>query len=130
MADAGLDVRLHLGSLQVALIEANGLELEVSCEMLTGLGVRRLVRYRAAAEAQEGLMRDGADLVIVGSVPGSPDEYGLIGWVRRDAPEAISNSKWLLTVVGSAVLHGVIQALDGASGHPCCGRAFGVRGLP
>ncbi len=38
-----------------------------------------------------------------------------------------SNSKWLLTVMGSAVAGDVIQALDGASGHPCCWRALGLR---
>lgn len=115
MADAGLDVRLHLGSLQVAVIEANGLELEVACEMLTGLGVRRLVRYRTAAEAQEGLMRDGADLVVVGSVPGSPDEYGLIGWVRRDAPEA-TRAVPLLLQTGHTQRSNVLRARDcGAS---------------
>ena len=41
-----------------------------------------------------------------------------------------SNSKWLLTVVGSAVPGDVIQALDGASGHPCCWRALGLRVVP
>ena len=50
--------------------------------------------------------------------------------LRQEAHVGISNSKWLLTVMGSAVLHGVIQALDGASGHPCCGRALGVRVVP
>ena len=115
MADAGLDVRLHLGSLQVAVIEANGLELEVTCEMLTGLGVRRLGRYRTAAEAQEGLMRDGADLVVVGSVPGGPDEYGMIGWVRRDAPEAM-RAVPLLLQTGHTQRSNVLRARDcGAS---------------
>jgi len=47
-----------------------------------------------------------------------------------DAPDLASNSKWLLTVVGSAVPGDVIQALDGASGHPCCWRALGLRVVP
>ncbi len=41
-----------------------------------------------------------------------------------------SNSKWLLTVMGSAVRGGVIQAPDGASGHTSCWRALGVCGVP
>ena len=89
MADAGLAVRLYPGSLQVAVIEANGLELEVPCGMLAGLGIRRLARCNAVEEAQEGLLRDGADLVVLGSAPGSPGECGMIGWVRRDAPAAM-----------------------------------------
>ena len=42
----------------------------------------------------------------------------------------ISDSKWLLTVVGFVVSGGVVHVLDGASRHPCGWRALGVRGLP
>jgi len=51
------------------------------------------------------------------------------GSARRTA-RAGSDSKWLLTVMGSAVPGGVIQALDGVSGHPCCWRALGLRVVP
>jgi DNA-binding response OmpR family regulator len=115
MADAVLDVRLHLGSLRVVVVEANPLELEIACETLLGFGIRRLGRFRTAFEAQEGLQRDSADLVVVGSVPGSPDEYGVIQWLRRDGPEAM-RAVPLLLQTGHTQQANVIRARDcGAS---------------
>ncbi len=115
MADAVLDVRLHLGSLRVAVVEANPLELEIACETLLGFGIRHLGRFRTASEAQEGLQRDNADLVVVGSVPGSPDEYGVIQWLRRDGPEAM-RAVPLLLQTGHTQQANVVRARDcGAS---------------
>lgn len=115
MVDAVLDVRLRLGSLRVVVVEANPLELEVACETLLGFGVRRLGRFRTAADAQEGLQRDSADLVVVGSVPGSPDEYGVIQWVRRDGPEPL-RAVPLLLQTGHTQQADVLRARDcGAS---------------
>ena len=49
------------------------------------------------------------------SVPGSPDEYGLIGWVRRDGPEAM-RAVPLLLQTGHTQRTNVLRARDcGAS---------------
>ena len=115
MADSTLDIRLHLGCVRVAVVEANALELEVACETLLGLGVRRLGRFRTAADAQDGLRRDAADMVVVGSVPGDPDEYALIRWLRRDGPEPLRKVPVLLQT-GHTQQANVIRVRDcGAS---------------
>lgn len=115
MAEPTLDVRLYLGGLHAVVAEANPLEMEVLCETLLGLGIRKLVRCRQAEEARDEIQRDGVDLLLVGSVPGStaddPGEYGLANWVRQDGPEA-TRAAPLMMLTGHTQRVNVLRARD------------------
>ncbi len=88
---ASPDPQLNFGSFVVLVVEYNQLESDIRYQVLTGFKVRRISRFRSPAEGQEHLLRDQADLILVG-VPASANEAAeateFVRWVRRSAVEA------------------------------------------
>jgi DNA-binding response OmpR family regulator len=111
--------RLFFGRLSVLLVEGNSLEADIITQVLTGFKVRTINRFAASAEARDFLLRDGADLIVVGTPlvdAGDMDEYDFIRWVRRSKTEATRTAPAVL-LAGHTSQANVLRARD-------CGASF------
>jgi DNA-binding response OmpR family regulator len=118
-ASPDLDCRLYFGRLSVLLMEGNGLESDILSQILSGFKVRSINRFSMAAEARDHVLRDGIDLVVVGSPqagPGDMDEYDFIRWLRRVKAESSRTAPTIL-LTGHTSQANVMRARD-------CGASF------
>jgi CheY-like chemotaxis protein len=121
VSEAGTDRggRLFFGRLSVLLIEGNSLEADIITQVLTGFKVRGITRFATSAEARDYLLRDGSDLIVVGTPrveAGDMDEYDFIRWVRRNKTEATRTAPAVL-LAGHTSQANVARARD-------CGASF------
>ncbi len=82
-ASSEVDSRVYFGALTVLLVEANDLEADILAQVLIGFKVRSVARFRGAAEAEEHLCRDTADLLVIGSARGRADDIDEFDLIRR-----------------------------------------------
>ena len=118
-APAELDTRLYFGRLSVLLVEGNPLEAEIISQVLMGFKVRTVNRFDSAGQARDQLERNGAELVVVGTLqsgPGEMDEYDFIRSLRRSKDESVRTASIIL-LAGHTSEANVIRARD-------CGASF------
>ncbi len=120
-AAAAVDSRVYFGALLVVLVETNDLEADIVAQVLTGFKVRGISRFRSAAEAEEHLARDVADLLVVGATRGKEgdvDEFDLVRRIRRNKG-ANARTSPIILLAGHTSQGNVLRARD-------CGASFVV----
>ncbi len=120
-AATAVDSRIYFGALTVALVEANDLEADIVAQVLTGFKVRSVNRFRSAAELEDHLERDTADLLVVGAARSKDadiDEYDLIRRIRRNKGGGARTAPIVL-LAGHTSQGNVLRARD-------CGASFVV----
>ncbi len=120
-AAPAVDSRVYFGALNVVLVEANDLEADIVAQVMAGFKVRGITRFRNAAEVEEHLERDAADLLVIGSTrgrEGDVDEYDLVRRVRRNKAGGARMAPIIL-LAGHTSQSNVLRARD-------CGASFVV----
>ncbi|MDH4384482.1 MAG: response regulator [Caulobacter sp.] len=79
--------RINLEKISVMLVDDNQQSLDLLCQIVTGFGVKRLMRFSSPHEAQENLRRHTVDLIISDAHMPAMDGYELTRWLRREGPD-------------------------------------------
>lgn len=79
--------KLNLEKLVVMIVDDNPQGLEILSQVVAGFGVRSLVRCESGEAARELLSRSAFDLVISDAQMPGLDGFGLVTWLRREAPD-------------------------------------------
>lgn len=79
--------RINLEKLVVLLVDDNPQSLDILAQVVTGFGVRQIVRCGSAKEARDQLSKSQFDLVISDAQMPEMDGYALSAWIRRESPE-------------------------------------------
>lgn len=83
MTSLGSNTRINLEKLNVLLLDDNQQSLDILSQVLSGFGVRQIVKLTAAEEALKAVTRQVFDLIITdGSMP-DMDGYEFIQKLRR-----------------------------------------------
>jgi len=80
-------VRINLEKLVVMLVDDNPQSLDILGQVVSGFGVRSVVRCNSGEEARIQLSKGQFDLVITDAYMPEIDGYALTSWIRREAPE-------------------------------------------
>ncbi len=115
---AEFDQRLYFGGLSVLALESSGVELELLSQVLSGFRVRTVARFTEATAAWAHLERESADLMFVGSVADTMDEFDFIRQVRRTR-DATTRTSPVILLSGHTQRSNVLRARD-------CGANFVV----
>jgi CheY-like chemotaxis protein len=78
--------RINLEKLVVLLVDDNPQSLDILAQVVTGFGVRSIIRSPGGEDARAQLSRDQYDLVITDAQMPGLDGYALTSWIRREAP--------------------------------------------
>ena len=78
--------RINLEKLVVLLVDDNPQSLDILAQVVTGVGVRSIIRSPGGEDARAQLSRDQYDLVITDAQMPGLDGYALTSWIRREAP--------------------------------------------
>ncbi|MFZ4607022.1 MAG: response regulator [Caulobacter sp.] len=78
--------RINLEKLVVLLVDDNPQSLDILAQVVTGFGVRSIIRSPGGEDARAQLTRDQYDLVITDAQMPGLDGYALTSWIRREAP--------------------------------------------
>lgn len=108
------EARLYFGRITVAVVESGELEADILCQIFNGFKVRHVRRYTSTGSAQPILLREDADLLVVGNCPpseGELDEYDFIRWLRRCEQERMRKAPVIL-LAGHTLQANVIRARD------------------
>jgi len=79
--------RINLEKAVALVVDDNPQALDLLCGVLSGMGLRELVRCASAPEAMEQCKSKAFDLILTdGQMPGV-DGYDFVRWLRREAGE-------------------------------------------
>lgn len=78
--------RINLEKLVVLLVDDNPQALDIMAQVVTGFGVRSIVRSPGGEDARTQLTKGQYDLVITDAQMPDLDGYALTSWIRREAP--------------------------------------------
>lgn len=79
--------RINLEKLVVLLVDDNPQSLDILAQVVTGFGVRSIIRSPGGEDARSQLSKGQYDLVITDAQMPVVDGYALTSWIRREAPE-------------------------------------------
>jgi len=110
--------RMSLDKLAVLIVDDNAQSLDILVQVVSGFGVKTLVRCDSAADAQTQLAKAPYDLVLTDAQMPGMDGYSLVQWIRRDA---MQQNRFIPVVVitGHTRQQDVLRARD-------CGANFTI----
>lgn len=79
--------RLKLDSIRFLLVDDNPHALQIMAQVISGFGVRNMVKVDGAVAARQEIMRGGIDIVLTDAQMPGENGYQLTEWIRREAPE-------------------------------------------
>lgn len=82
-----LGTRVNLDKAVALVVDDNPQALDLLCTVLSGLGIRDLVRASSAAEAIEQCGRKVFDLILTDGQMPEMDGYDFVHWLRHEAGE-------------------------------------------
>lgn len=82
-----LSPKVNFEELQVVVVDDNPHALDITAQVLTGFGARRITRCVSADEARRAISAGQVDLVVTDAAMPTIDGYELTRWIRRAAPE-------------------------------------------
>lgn len=78
-----LPALMNLEKVRVLIVDNNAQALEIMASVLTGFGVREIVRAKNAAEAKAEILSGPVDLILTDAYMPDVTGYELIAWLRR-----------------------------------------------
>lgn len=81
--------RLNLESVHFLLVDDNAHALDIMAQVVSGFGVRHMVKVESASAARQAILRGGIDIVLTDAQMPGENGYQLTEWIRREAPEPI-----------------------------------------
>lgn len=109
---------MSLDKLTVLVVDDNSQSLDILVQVVSGFGVKGLVRCESAAEAQAQLSKAPYDLLLTDAQMPGMDGYSLVQWVRR---EAMQQNRFIpvIVITGHTRQKDVLRARD-------CGASYTV----
>lgn len=116
----GYDSRaqFNLRDASVLLIEPSAMAMEILAQTMLGLGARNLVKCESVEAATDRIKDTQFDLILLDSMPGEPDGYEFISWLRRNG---VGDNRFAPVVVVTS--HTSLRRAEGARD---CGAHFVV----
>jgi CheY-like chemotaxis protein len=79
--------KLNLESIHFLLVDDNAHALDIMAQVVSGFGVRNMVKADGPATARQAIARGGIDIVLTDAQMPGENGYQLTEWIRREAPE-------------------------------------------
>lgn len=103
--------KFNLKNANILLVETGPMTMDIMVQILSGFGAKDMHRAASAEAAKALISKATFDLVLVDSVLGNDEGYGLVRWIRQDAPE-INRYAPVLMVTAHTAMSRVTQARD------------------
>lgn len=81
------NTRVNLEKLDVMLVDDSSQSLDILAQVVSGFGVRSIVRCASGDEARSHLLKEPYDLVLTDAQMPQLDGYALASWLRHSGPE-------------------------------------------
>lgn len=81
--------RLNLENIHFLLVDDNQHALDIMAQVVSGFGVRRMIKVEGPAAARQAIARGGIDIVLTDAQMPGESGYQLTEWIRREAPEPV-----------------------------------------
>lgn len=106
---AGLDpkFRINLEKVAALTVDGNALGADILRQVLTGFGVRRLMRAASGAEAQHLVQEHEVNLIVCSDELPDMSGYDFVRWLRRSKIE--TNAFAPLIIVGGHTRRAMVQ---------------------
>lgn len=80
--------RLNLEGIRFLLVDDNAHALKIMDQVVSGFGVRDIVKAESVSAAKEAINRGGIDVVLTDAQMPGETGYQLTEWIRLEAPES------------------------------------------
>lgn len=108
--------KIEFDRINVLLVDDNPQALEILNQVVSGFGVRNVVKCHGAVEAQQALARHTIDLVITDAQMPEVNGYLFVRWLRTEAPESVRHLP-VLMVTGHTRESLVLVARDSGANY-------------
>ena len=81
--------RLNLENIHFLLVDDNPHALDIMAQVVSGFGVRHMIKVEGPAAARQAIARGGIDIVLTDAQMPGESGYQLTEWIRREAPEPV-----------------------------------------
>lgn len=110
--------KIDLERISFLLVDDNNQSLDIMSQVVSGFGVRQMIKCSSAAEARAALTRNVIDFIVTDAQMPEEDGYDLVRWVRKEATDAHKHVP-IVVVTGHTPRRDVVRARD-------CGAHFVV----
>ena len=110
--------KIDLERITFLLVDDNNQSLDIMSQVVSGFGVRQLIKCGSAAEARAALSRNTVDFIVTDAQMPDEDGFEFTKWVRKEATDAHKHVP-IVIVTGHTPRRDVMRARD-------CGAHFVV----
>ncbi len=103
--------KLNLERVRFLLVDDNPQALNITTQVVTGYGVRKITKCGSAREARTAISNMTFDFILTDAQMPEEDGYSLVSWLRREAPEQ-NRFVPVIIVTGHTRQGQVMQARD------------------